>query len=59
VRLSSQNCGFGHTVLSLGDSDVDLVGERLELTPNLSTKELWPSPDISGANRRWAKEMRI
>jgi hypothetical protein len=30
--------------------------DRLGLTPNLTTRALWPSP---GASRRWAKEMRI
>jgi hypothetical protein len=48
VRLPSQNCGLGPVVLTPADSDVDLGRQdRLGLTPNLSTRVLWPSPEIS------------
>jgi hypothetical protein len=48
VRLPSQNCGPGSVFLSPGGSDVELGRrDRLGLTPNLSTRELWPSPETS------------
>jgi hypothetical protein len=44
----SQNCSLEPTVLSPGDSDVDLSRrDRLGLTPNLSTRGIWPSPKTS------------
>jgi hypothetical protein len=47
VRLPSQHCGLGPVVLSPGDSDCELVSrrDRLGLTPNLTTRALWPSPE--------------
>jgi hypothetical protein len=48
VRLPSQNSGLGPIVLSPGDSDVDqCVDDRLGLPPNLITRVLWPSPEMS------------
>jgi hypothetical protein len=47
VRLPSEHCGLERVVLSPGDSECDRVskGDRLGLTPNLSTRALWPSPE--------------
>jgi hypothetical protein len=45
MRLPSQNCSLEPIFLSPGDIDVDLGRrDRLGLTPNLSTRVLWPSP---------------
>jgi hypothetical protein len=53
MRLPYQHCGLGPDVLSANKSDCDRVSkrDRLVLTHNLSTGELWRS-------RRWAREMR-
>jgi hypothetical protein len=48
VRLLSQNCFLGPIVLSPGDSDVDIgARDKLGLTPNLSIRAFWPSPETS------------
>jgi hypothetical protein len=50
VRLASQHCGLGPVVLSPDDSECEAVsrGDWLGLTPNLSTRALWPSLETSG-----------
>jgi hypothetical protein len=54
MRLPSQHCGLWPVVLSPDESECDQVSkrDRLGLTPNRTTRELWRS-------RRWTKEMKI
>jgi hypothetical protein len=60
VRLPSQHCGLGPAVLSSDDKRCGPASRRgrLELTSNLSTRVLWPSPETSlepvgNGRRKW------
>jgi hypothetical protein len=62
---ASQNCGIGPIILSPSDSNVDLVEDTGSvLTPNLSNRALWPSPETSlervgDGRRKWEFSLSI